>query len=598
MRTLLVQSPFGTRTFLSLLALLSLVAPALGQGSASAAGAGGGFGGGGFGGQGGGTGGAGGGRASADSNEQLSQNRPESDNGQGLWTFKKAILTPGDRVEFKFKLEKGEVLLASVASDSFDPALSVELGGKVLQKNDDRSEGDQSPFLNFRAPEKGEYLLKILSYRSVAGGQFMARFRVITPLDFELSSGKAQASPGEADRRPQRLVARLRLTKDNAYDLRGIGPNSNAIYQSQVIRIIGPTGVESQDFERIPTNGPNLIQAKSDGDYLIEYNWGSPEQVVGDFRLAPRIPIAKAGVVEVPLIANGRAIVEWPVKKGDIIQTTVIGPGSDFSVSVGPTLENDGESAVMPGWCAFRTNVDSRADIVRSFTQDGTVRLVVSSNQVQKVKVTNSDKIPEWEPGVPIERQLNIGDAPIFLFTSTKSELVRVAAVSTTFLPQLEILRLDGQPANTLFNRLSKRVGDDLYFPNADRFLIRFSCGGNGGSGQYTLTRETLGAASYKLGEPAQAVLGGQALALFEVKLEQGKRYELVVTDPFGSVQVDLLDAEGTFLPQQTVAFSRVGLRYFQPVRSGVHRLWFRRPGSATYKFILREYVEPSVDGG
>src|ERR1019366_8425082 len=109
-------------------------------------------------------------------NSNLQNSRPEDE--EGIWETRTAVLTPGDRVEYKFKLQKGETLLASATSDSFDPALSVvDIKGAELAKNDDREEGDQSPFLICRVPEAGTYILKVLSYRSVSGGKFTVKFR-------------------------------------------------------------------------------------------------------------------------------------------------------------------------------------------------------------------------------------------------------------------------------------------------------------------------------------------------------------------------------------------------------------------------------------
>jgi hypothetical protein len=113
----------------------------------------------------------------------------EDEEAPGLWTNRSAILTPGDRVEFKLKVKKGDTIFAGVTSDAFDPALSlVNAKGDVIAKNDDRVDGDQSPFLACRFPEAGEYTLKVLSYHSVSGGMFNLKMRTFSSTDVALGS--------------------------------------------------------------------------------------------------------------------------------------------------------------------------------------------------------------------------------------------------------------------------------------------------------------------------------------------------------------------------------------------------------------------------
>ena len=200
-------------------ATVCVSALSIGQGSAGGFGGGMGGAGGGFGG-----GGVGGGNFGEqdDSGKNKANNplerNPDQDNAQALWTDRTAILTPGDRVEFKFKLKKGEVLLAAASSTAFDPALRVEdKDGKGLLEVDDRAEGEQSPFISFRAPAEGEYLLKVLSFRSVAGGQFTVRFRTFEPADKGYGPQTYESLPSQPFQGQMRYAVRLPAKKGDRW---------------------------------------------------------------------------------------------------------------------------------------------------------------------------------------------------------------------------------------------------------------------------------------------------------------------------------------------------------------------------------------------
>jgi hypothetical protein len=109
---------------------------------------------------------------------------------------KTAILTPGDRVEFEFKLEAGQAFLGGVETDNFDAALAVfDEKGEKIAKNHDRAEGEQSPFLIYHTKKAETILVKVLSYRSAAGGRFTVRTRVATTIDLSAPSGTSDVTP-------------------------------------------------------------------------------------------------------------------------------------------------------------------------------------------------------------------------------------------------------------------------------------------------------------------------------------------------------------------------------------------------------------------
>ena len=215
----------------------------------------------------------------------------------------------------------------------------------------------------------------------------------------------------------------------------------------------------------------------------------------------------------------------------------------------------------------------------------------------EKVVIRNSESLPSWDPAKTIDGVLDIGEAKLFLINSTKSELMRVFASASHFLPRLDIFELDGSIANSLFDRSTRTATDDLYFPDPKPFIVRLSCEGNGGSGEYKMKREELTTTPYRLGSVQSIKLDGDNFGLYSVDLEAGKRYELMTDHTELWLRADLLDDDGQFLSSNAMTFQTVIVQYFTPTRSGRHRLWLRgTPGVRNFKLSLHK--DPVLGSG
>lgn len=601
------------RKSLQIVALLGLAASAYSQGSAGGYGQGGQGGGGGFGG-----GGFGGGSmnrpnapgsARGDFDEGRDKRKVDEDETRGLWESKTAILTPGDRVEFKFKLRKGETLMATATSDAFDPALSVfDAQGKELAKNDDRAEGDQSPFVIYRVPEEGTYTLKVLSFRSVSGGKFTAKMRTFVSTEAGLGAiTHDSVTPIETEGNDH-IVFRIAGKKGKVYDLRPMFATApGTLYGISLSRVIGPTGVESSDFQSLPNpTGSMVFKALADGDYYIEYEGMSNTKrfrFMTDYREVAVIQAQATGKAPIPLDKGELKIIEFPVKEDQVIRTVLKGSDIDYSLSspaAGNAIADVGDRAYGNNrfWLWFKLNCDSDKDVVRVFHGTGTARIAIrsSAKAAQQVAFENSESVPTWNTGDATKGALEIGDTKLFLIKSTKSELMRVRAEASHFQPKLDIFRLSGELANSLQDRKTHTAGDDLYFPDEGTFVVRLTCDGYGGSGDYTMKRDSLNPALYALGTAQTMKLDGGNFGLYSVNLEAGKRYVLMSDDPDSFLRTDLLDDDGQFLISQRIRFDKVEVQYFVPTKSGRHRLWLRgEPGVRHFKFEL--HVPPTVGG-
>ncbi len=557
---------------------------------------------GGYAGGGGGLGGGGGGRFGDSTGVQA---HPEDDGGEDgkLYESRTAILTPGDRVEYKLKVEEGETLFAGAASEAFDPALSIENAtGKVLAKNDDREDGDQSPFLAFRFPESGTYTLKVLSYKQAAGGKFTLKLRTFTASN--ASIGRSIHDFSEAHDLSHRVDVRISAKKGIVYDLRSApaGPNGTPSF----VRLIGPTGVERSDIDRVvtPDGGP-VFEAMADGDYYAEYRVYGPTRFS---TVLTEVPVTRTKVdaeATVELAPGALALVKFPVDAKQFVRSTLLGEAFTHSMSapIGPGVSdgsdyrsNDPAFGYAPPWTYFLLDRDSNRDVVRIYRAAGDATFAIRSTatKVERVILRNTTALSTWKAGETISDRLDVGEIRLYRLDSASSELMRVAAESPTFRPRLDIFRLDGALANTLPYRTKHTAADDLYFPKADTFLVRLSCEGYGGSGEYRLRRDTPEPSSYVLGLTGKIAFDGTNFGLYAVTLEAGKRYQLRTDGTVPGLRTDLLDADGVFLRSQAVFLDQVRVEYFVPTRSGIHRLWLRGASGAV-RFRLEFYPTPTL---
>lgn len=599
------------KLFSLIIVTLATISLAIAQGSASGYGQGGGQGGGGFGG--GGFEGGFGGNSGAASSEYISDEdaakgkvKSGTENLPGhQWDQKSAILTPGDKYELKIEGKKGEVVMAAVTSDAFDPALEmVDEKKVVLAKNDDREDGEQSPFLIVRFPADGTYKLNVMSYRSVSGGKFNLKMRRFIPSDAGFSK---QDLSGVAFREGQygrqEFGLRVQMKAGQIYDLTipKISGDRYTAY-SQWVSITGPTGVTANDYEQLEHGSGTVIAAKISGDYYLEFATQSALNVSTDFR---EVTIEKLGKSEEKTLAfkdMELKIVEFDVLPEQIVRTILNAPYMLSSKVVAPTgavrRNNSGSGGYGDNdqFSWYLPNRDNELDAIRIFHGKGVCRFLLRSQLPTALKATisNSQSLPSWEIGKPQNGQLAIGEAKLFLLNPQKSELMRVLATAEHFQPKIEIFRMNGDLANTLMDRRNHRASDDLYFPDNTPFIVRLSCDGDGGSGNFALSRTPPSLITYKLGVKTQIDLRPDTFSMYSVELEAGKRYQMLYSNKSGFIRTDLLDETGEFLYSGTTIFDDIVVQYFTPKRTGKHRLWLR--GNGKFEIILKPHKAPSLD--
>lgn len=265
------------------------------------------------------------------------------------WERHHAILTPGDRVEYKFKMAVGETIFAAASSDAFDPALEIDdANGKKLAENDDRAPGDQQPFLIFRSQAAGTYSLKVLSYRSVSGGSFDVAFRTFTSSDAGFKREMHDLTPDSSER----TVFRISVHKGKFYDLGQLmdGERHRGI-QYDPVRVVGPTGVESSDFERVQTQDNEFVfEAKADGDYYVEYSNATIRKIETNFVEVTATAIAPDSQQSIEIPPHEIRIYEFPVKPNLVVRTAIAGERIISRLSISSAEPNEGVTSAGDGY--------------------------------------------------------------------------------------------------------------------------------------------------------------------------------------------------------------------------------------------------------
>lgn len=526
------------------------------------------------------------------------------DQAGGYWDSKSAILTPGDRVEFKFKLDAGTSLICGVETDAFDAALEfLDEAGTTLAKNDDRAEGAQAPFLAYRAKKSETITVRVLSFRSAAGGRFLLNSLTSPTLDVSVGTGTGKVAMDS--NRP--LLLRFEVKKGRYYDftqLEGFRSDLNPRNRAMLFvnQIIGPSGIEDADGQMISqVGGGRTLFSNTDGALYLQVTSQKVDSIQWTAHEIEAKSLSKEGEATVSMPDGRLHVYEFPVSKRELLKTRFAG-NQAFHVSWeypqgGQESFSDETQMSSSVRTLFRPMIGNDRELVQLFHEEGSVKVFLRSYASAPIeaKITNTQKLTAWEEGKALTSDLAIGESKFYTVKSTQSELMRIALQAKGFAPQMDIFTLNGGRANSMTNRSNLRIADDLYYPTADTFLIRVSCMGSGGSGSFSLVRSTLRGPIYKLGVLENAVIDEKRFGLFEVELEAGKWYEFL-HDTTGKpmVQVDLLDGEGNFLQSTNIQFDKMNRRFFRANISGKHRLWIRGP-FGSYPFKIIPYASPEL---
>lgn len=508
----------------------------------------------------------------------------------GPWQRSQAILSPGDRVEYTLDLAAGDVLMAGARSSAFDPALVLERDKRKLAENDDRRTGDQAPFLLFRAKDAGSYRLIVRSYGEKSGGQFNLSYAIFRGVTVPLVYDQPVEVPGN----PSEAVAVVELEKGKTYTF-GIAFSTGTNDAGTSSRtIVGPSGVASEDFDRIPSpNAAAVIRPKKSGLFVLSLEGFPSVPMYSRAYPVSVVSVALPSRSNVKLEPHRVTVIETEVRASTAFriryhEKALASESFNFvSLSQEPYMGTQTPEG-KPAFVHLRENVYRRGRSVGLPQVDGTYRLAVYSGESTEVAFEVDTNLPEWSPDTAATATLDIGDRPVFRYNALKSEIARVGVRADAFTPNLAIYDVKGVARNQLIAPPAREVGDELYFPNQETFFLQVSVAGDGGAGTARLERAITVPSLLTLGAWTDATLRQESVTLYEVDLEAGKAYEFSIER--GGASPSLLSPSGEFLNAQFLALAGRLYWYFNPKDSGRYRVWLRN-GNGPIKFRLRPFV-------
>ena len=518
------------------------------------------------------------------------------------WTSKNIILTPGDKVEWKFTAKKGQVLFATATSDAFDPALAiVDSKDKVLTENDDQYEGEQTPYVSYVVQQDGDYKLLVRNYRSTSGGQFTLYTKFAPCLTVVPGNNLLETTIEEVNTSTGFYVSLL-AEKGKFYGiLRSPSIFKEANAEGYFVRLIGPSGVSDLDFKEFKSNDSDTVfEAKQTGNYLVQYSIRTMKRdkppTLG-FSVS-EIKVQKFGPedeVRINLLPGQQRIFQMETKKGTALYSKVT-----FDDGMANTLSFDAKIGTKKnyyngvGYQWIPKTSSNPSEGFRYFGSEGTLNYVVCNflDKPGTLVMQNGAKIPELNSLTTVSDHLGIGEARFFWLSGSKLDMQHIVASSKQMELTMDFIDYDLFPSH--FENVSSHAPDALFnYDKAKRFLVILTSAGRGGSGDYSLHFDKILPNKITMGANTLITKSSSGMSVFEATLEKDVYYEMVIKAPEGYAQI--ADPDGMPVNSGVSPYDNIKVYRFKSVKAGVHRITFS-PSQVGGKFRFDKAVIPTID--
>lgn len=486
-------------------------------------------------------------------------------NGEEVTT----ILTPGEYAEWKQPLKAGQVIVAGAKSQAFDPALEiVDEQGAVLAKNDDRFPGDQRPLLWWRCEKDGTYGLRARCFRDKSGGQVAVQFNTYNTLDVtsdQFVEGTFEANKPFLIRFPMRQG---QITEPVA---ERVGEGDYLPFQFG--QLINPNGLP----ERIPSFGApfrpafTALVAPLDGDYYVMGEPYGRASGTGKVRIAARnhvpVRLAEASSLESPPVPTNTASVwELPVKAGVLLRVSLpdLDKSSGFMLMEMPNFSQFDVTKpeanpffpiprnAPPGPGAAVTMLSARSrdnrDMVFRAERDATLWLATNGafngNKTYSLKVRPA--AANLAENAANKGHLRIADTDYWAFDAQAGEVVNLSSSSSDF-SMLTILREPGLGELRHAEADIDQTKDTwrMVAPRPGRYLLAVSGVGNGGGGDYNLTRNVIRPKEFSTAMRAKGEIGAGEISVWKFTIKPGEPVLVKWTSDVWTYGIEVYDDQG-----------------------------------------------------
>ena len=526
------------------------------------------------------------------------------DNGEegSRWLSTSAILTQGDKVEYKLKGVPGQSLFATVRSDVFDPALKLlDAKGKVVAENDDQYEGNQAPLLMYRFQDDKDYKLIVQNYRSSAGGRFKIYTQTFMPIEIVPgANNKPLKSPDDQPGHGGHLIYfHFNGVEGKTYAVRRAhfsttGRNWDLRYRG----VIGPTGVKKTDYLLFPRDNQSspLFEVKTKGDYYLVYD--SPS---ADGTIDPRLDIVevtdldKTATSKFDLGPTAQRIFRVKVDKSDIVRTTIVALDEvafQFKAETIPDKENSTPRNI--DFETLQPILTNDKDAYRLYHDKGEVTVFASSQTDKPTSVTMSNKmdIPEWKDGKSVTGRIDLGETQFYTISGIKGDIQRINGQAQGFELQFQLMSMDGTSTDFIDPKTHK-PSTELHYAETRKYLVMVTSPSGGGSGTYTMNLDSAKPEPISLGVPID-YHDGPALGTFTAEVQANTWYQL--TTKGGATGYLILDEKGDTIATIQQQFGPQSIHFFLPSHKSKIRIKVLN-GTKDTRFRLDVAAFPSLGG-
>lgn len=430
----------------------------------------------------------------------------------------KSVLTPGEFNEWPQKLKAGQVIIADARSDAFDPGLEiVDDKGKSLASNDDRYPGDQRPLVIWRCDRDGDYAVRVRCFRDKSGGQFFLRFRVFDSIDL------VNPQPVERDvdgRAP--FLLHVPMQAGQIKDVVSGGDVSTTFNL-----VLTPVGLPERTPSLAEALSPAILAlvAPVGGDYYLMMTPNGRARSRAKVRFAVRefVPTALTGGVG-KSATKSPVIWKLPVKAGENLEATLSGLSVDCRFRVSEAIDFKKFDVSKPETNPFfpqppRPSSDERPLITLLRGREGDSRIAAfhvnrdgdlwlatdgAAPNAGEFSIRVYPAAPTFDEERTNRGKLRIAKTDYWAFDANAGDVMTIESVSTGFSQQIGVLDPDLAMIHAVEPGLDETSARwQMTIQKPGRYLVSMSCLGNGGGGDYALTRKSFHPKEFTLASPA-----------------------------------------------------------------------------------------------
>ena len=439
----------------------------------------------------------------------------------------KCILTPGEFCEWTLNLKAGQVIVGEARSDAFDPAIEmVDDKGKVLASNDDRYPGDQRPLLLWRCTKDGAYAFHMRCFHDKSGGQAFVRFHKYDSVDLS----EEEKVEKQLDTRAPFLL-RIPMKAGQIKEIVADFGGQHHYLPFRVGQMIAPDGLPDIGLAKQiqPAIRNSTFMAPVKGDY---YALASPEGGgegtgtvhVGTREIVPTKLVREGNGYNAKAPTNLPALWELNVKAGEFLEAStpdlnlncrfVLAEEPDIAkydmakTETNPFVPQPNRQPLAGAFDLFPKRARDGRSIVFVARRDA--KLWLASNGANRATKQFTLRVEPAASDFALDKattgKLRIADTDYWAFDAKAGDVMNLNSGSSGFSEMILVRDPDLEEIRHYEAGLDQTSEDwRMIVEKPGRYLVAVSCFGNGGGGDYSLSRKVFHAKEFGLTSPARA---------------------------------------------------------------------------------------------